>query len=72
MKALIEKPSSGRECKNYDPEGYIKDKRVPKDSWGFEFQYESDGQKYVITSTGDDGQIGGEKYGADLSSDDKE
>ena len=32
LEALLHKPSSGRECKNYDPEGYIKGKSIPKDN----------------------------------------
>jgi general secretion pathway protein G len=67
LDALVKKPSAGRECKNYDPEGYVKGK-VPKDGFDNEFGYESDGNKYVITSYGNDGKAGGEGIDKDISS----
>ncbi len=70
LEALLHKPTSGRECKNYDPEGYIKGKSIPKDGWNNDFLYESDGNKYVIRSLGNDGVEGGQSYDADLSSED--
>lgn len=70
LASLIAKPTTGRECKNYDPNGYIRDKKVPKDAWGADFIYESDGQKFAIKSLGSDGVEGGEGDGKDLSSDD--
>lgn len=70
LEALLHKPTAGRECKNYDPEGYIKGKSVPKDGWNNEFLYESDGNKYVLRSLGNDGVEGGQSYDADLSSED--
>ena len=65
MDALIEKPS-GRECKRYDPNGYIKGGKVPLDSWGTEFDYESDGRTFEIISFGADAQEGGEGNDADI------
>jgi general secretion pathway protein G len=69
LDALVHAPQ-GRECKNYDPEGFIKGGHVPKDGWDRDFLYESDGNKYVIKSLGADGQPGGTGRDADISSDD--
>jgi general secretion pathway protein G len=70
LQALVEKPTVGRDCKNYDPEGFLKDKKVPKDAWDNDFIYESDGNKYVIRSLGADGAPGGDGFNKDISSDD--
>lgn len=69
LDALVSAPS-GRECKNYDPEGFIKGKKVPTDGWDQPFNYESDGNKYVIKSLGADNKEGGEGFDKDLSSED--
>lgn len=70
LEALISKPTGGRECKNYDEAGYVKGKKKPKDGWGNDFLYESDGSKYVLRSLGDDAVEGGAGLGADISSED--
>ncbi len=72
LEALVKQPApvNGRECKNYDPEGYIKDKKVPKDGWGNDYMYESDGSKYKLISLGNDGKVGGEGEDKDLSNED--
>ena len=70
LDALLKKPTTGKECKNYDAEGYLKNKTIPKDSWGNDFSYESDGNKYVIRSLGADGKEGGEDVDKDISSED--
>ena len=70
LDALFNKPTAGRECKNYDPEGYIKTKKVPKDGWGNDFVYTSDGNKYELKSLGNDGKEGGDGYDKDISSND--
>ena len=69
LEALVKAPS-GRECKNYDPAGFIKDGKVPKDGWGNDFIYESDGSKYKLSSLGSDNKAGGEGNDKDLASDD--
>lgn len=51
LDALVKAPQ-GRECKNYDPEGFVKGGHVPRDAWGNDFTYESDGNHYVIKSNG--------------------
>lgn len=68
LDALIQKPEVGRECKNYDPEGYIKGGQVPKDAWDNDFIYSSDARTYEIRSLGSDAAEGGEGNAADLSS----
>ncbi len=70
LDALITKPTAGKECKNYDPEGYIKGGKLPKDGWNQDLTYSCDGNKYKIISLGRDGAEGGEGLDADLSSDD--
>ncbi len=69
LDALVQKPTIGRECRNYQNEGYMKDKKVPKDGFGFDFGYQSDGNSYVITSFGADGKEGGTEADADIQSD---
>lgn len=49
LEALIT-PPAGLNCKNFDPEGFIKGKKVPLDSWNEKFIYNSDGQKLTIIS----------------------
>ncbi|MCC7442632.1 MAG: type II secretion system major pseudopilin GspG [Bdellovibrionales bacterium] len=71
LDALAAKPT-GRECKNYDPAGYVQGGRVPKDGFNNDFLYESDGRKYEIISLGGDGKEGGEGIDADISSNETE
>ncbi len=71
LDALVEAPTSGKECKRYPPGGFLKDGIIPEDPWGNEYLYESDGRKYTIISFGVDGIEGGEGVDADISSDDK-
>lgn len=70
LEALVEAPTSGKECKRYPPNGFIKDGNIPEDPWGNEFLYESDGRKYTVTSFGVDGIEGGDQWDADISSKD--
>lgn len=67
LDALINKPTGGRECRNYAPNGYIDGNKVPVDPWNNEFIYESDGKTFNIISLGSDGVEGGEGADADLS-----
>ena len=69
LDALVNKPGDG--CPNYDTNGYLKDRKVPKDAWGREFVYISeDGRKYTLKSLGLDGREGGEGNDKDISTDD--
>ena len=70
LDALIHQPTGGRPCKNYDPDGFIKDHKLPQDGFGNDFLYTSDGSSYEIRSLGKDGQPGGTGSNADISSND--
>ena len=65
LDALIENVAN---CKNFDPEGYIDGGRIPKDGFGNDFLYVSDGREYEIISLGRDAQEGGEGWDKDVSS----
>ncbi|MEN9465598.1 MAG: type secretion system protein GspG, partial [Pseudomonadota bacterium] len=71
LEALIKKPTSSPEPKNYKAEGYLKGTNLPTDSWGNEFVYFNDKGRYEILSLGADGQEGGEGEDADISNLDK-
>lgn len=65
LESLISKPS-GRECKNYPPNGFIDAEEVPRDPWDNDFVYESTGRKFNIWSYGPDGEEGGEGQDQDI------
>jgi general secretion pathway protein G len=69
LDALVKAPA-GRECKNYDPEGFIKGGKVPQDAWSHDFLYEASGSKYLIKSLGADNAEGGDGFDKDITSDD--
>lgn len=66
LEALVAKPSGGRECKDYPPNGFIEGDQVPKDPWEHDFVYESDGKTFNISSYGEDGEAGGSGFSADI------
>lgn len=68
LEALLNAPTSGKECKRYPAEGFIDGNNIPVDPWDNEFDYESDGRKYTIISYGNDGMEGGEGVDADINS----
>lgn len=68
LDALINAPTSGKECKRYPAEGFIDGNKIPVDPWDNDFDYESDGRKYTIISYGRDGIEGGEGVDADINS----
>ena len=72
LEALLEKPTSGRECKKYPPSGFIDANNVPEDPWGNPFIYESDGRKYSIISLGADEEEGGEEVTGEEGDDRRE
>ncbi|MGK5091437.1 type II secretion system major pseudopilin GspG [Deltaproteobacteria bacterium TL4] len=69
LAALVKKPEVGVIPKNWNGP-YIKSKKVPKDAWGTDFKYTSDGREYQIISLGADTVEGGAEEDADISSDD--
>ena len=71
LKALIEKPTTGREVKNWRKGGYLEPRTIPLDPWGNPYIYISPGvhnKEYDIVSYGADGVEGGEENDADIQS----
>ncbi|GAB3532353.1 type II secretion system protein GspG [Photobacterium proteolyticum] len=66
LDALVTKPSSSPEPRNYRDGGYIK--RLPKDPWGNEYNYVMPGENGAVDifSLGADGQDGGEGVNTDI------
>lgn len=70
LQALMQKPADAQ-CKDYDPNGYIAGKKIPKDPWDRDFIYIcDDGRHLVLKSLGGDGKEGGEGNDKDISTDD--
>ena len=69
LAALVKKPA-GLECQRYSPQGYVENDKIPMDPWDAEYEYESNGKKFVITSLGADKEEGGEGYDSDIKSTD--
>ena len=68
LESLVTGPTDGS-CKNYTADNAIL-KKVPKDPWGSDFFYDSDGRKFVIKSFAADKKEGGEGNDRDISSED--
>ncbi len=66
LMALVSKPQGEPAPRNYRQDGYIK--RLPRDPWGFEYQYANPGAhgKVDIFSLGSDGQEGGQDSATDI------
>lgn len=66
IEALVERPSSGPEPKNYKEGGYLR--QVPQDPWGNAYQYLNPGEhgEIDIYSFGADGAPGGQDQNADI------
>jgi len=66
LKALVEKPTTGRIPSRYREGGYVK--KVPVDPWGQPYLYLSPGthDDYDLFSYGPDGESGGEDENADI------
>ena len=70
LEALISKPTSSPEPKNWNPQGYLSGSEIKADPWGGDYIYLSPGeggQPYDLFSLGADAQLGGEGYDVDLS-----
>jgi general secretion pathway protein G len=67
LQALIQRPA---EARNYQEGGYLRERRIPQDPWGNDYQYEAPGQhnehSYDLWSWGADGAAGGEDADADI------
>ncbi len=70
LKALIEKPATGKIPKHWREGGYLNSNKVPVDPWGHSYVYVYPGHhgKYDILSYGRDGEPGGEGEDADITS----
>lgn len=71
LEALIEKPDSKPEPRNYRENGYLEANDAPVDPWGNEFIYRAPGdanRDYEIISLGADSEEGGEGFGQDINS----
>lgn len=68
LEALVNKPQTSPEPKNYRSGGYLKSNKVPTDAWGNKFAYFMEKGQYEIISWGSDGEEGGEETAADISS----
>ena len=69
LKALVEKPETGRIPGKYSVDGYLK--KTPVDPWGNNYVYLSPGlhsNYFDLISYGADGQPGGEGFDADINS----
>ena len=69
LKALVEKPQTGRIPTKYSAEGYLK--KTPVDPWNTPYVYLSPGlhsSNFDLISYGADGQPGGEGFDADINS----
>ena len=74
LEALVSRPQSSPEPRNWNPEGYIKGNKLPLDPWDGEYIYMSPGEDnrpYELLSLGADARSGGEGYAADISSSDR-
>ena len=66
LSALVAKPTSEPIPQNWKPNGYVD--RLPKDPWGFAYQYSNPGTRAEIDvfSLGADNKPGGTGFDADL------
>ena len=66
LQALITRPETGNQPKNYRSNGYIK--RLPEDPWGTPYVYIQPGEHgpFDLYSTGSDGEEGGEGLARDI------
>lgn len=64
LPALVSAPANGKVPADYPPGGYIE--KIPNDSWGNAYVYQSDGDNYVLKSYGADGVEGGAGKNADI------
>ena len=73
LRALVEKPTAPPVPDKYPSEGYLKSRKLPKDSWGNDYVYimpGSLGEACEVISYGSDGEPGGTGDAADISSSD--
>lgn len=64
---LQEMISTNESCPSWVPDPSMK--KLPKDAWGRDFLFSSDGSTFTIRSLGQDGKEGGTGFAKDISSD---
>ena len=69
LESLVSAPETGAIPKKWRKGGYLEQRKMPADPWGYEFLYLSPGAHgdYDIISYGADGVPGGEDAGADIN-----
>ena len=70
LKALVEKPTTGRIPMKWREGGYLEKEVVPKDPWGNDYLFLSPGahnRDFDLWSYGADGEEGGDGENADVS-----
>ena len=70
LRALVEKPTTGRIPMKWREGGYLEKEVVPKDPWGNDYLFLSPGahnRDFDLWSYGADGEEGGEGENADVS-----
>ena len=65
LKALIQNPNP-QKYKNYPVDGFLKDKKLPKDPWQRDYIYINNNGNIEIISLGADGKEGGEGENKDI------
>lgn len=65
LEALTKNPDEEK-YPNYSKSGYLKDNKLPKDSWGNDFVYINDDGIIELISLGADRKEGGKNEGADI------
>lgn len=65
LEALVSNPDEEK-YPNYSTNGYFKDSKLPKDSWGHKFIYLNDEGSVELISLGADGKEGGKDESADI------
>jgi general secretion pathway protein G len=68
LDALVRNPGSGGKWRG----PYMKDGNLPKDPWGTEYHFDTDGRTFKIYSYGADKTPGGTDYNSDVSNVDEE
>ena len=70
LSALVAKPGSGDDLRNWREDGYLVKGKLPDDPWGNPYVYISPGLNntdFDLYSLGKDGEEGGESYDADIT-----
>jgi general secretion pathway protein G len=67
LEALIVEPTTTPRPRNWKK--YLSDiNQIPKDPWGNDYVYQTDGDEFLVISYGADGKEGGDGYDKDITS----